>query len=477
MLIDNEIQNEKRPPMREIETRMKMEGPKSEPKKSSKAIWVTIGALCLVVALAVWGVKRRQAAAAQAGARTGQPPVPVLAGTVEQKDVPIYLDGLGTVQAFNTVTVHVRVDGQLKKVAFTEGQDVHAGDLLAQIDPDPFQTALNQAISKKGQDEAQLINAQIGLKRETELVAAKIDAQQVYDTQKALADQLDAAVKADQAAIESAQVQLNYTTVTSPIDGRTGIRQVDQGNIVHATDSNGLVVITQLKPISVVFTLPEQNLDAIHQEMSKNGDGLKVLAVGPDDTTVLDEGDLAVIDNQIDPTTGTIKLKGTFPNSQLRLWPGQFVNTRLLLTTHKDGLVVPAMAIQRGPTGAYVFVIEKGKGGRGHAGNTNANAGAQSANTNASASAGENNPNAAKSPGSGGKPGAGGNQEILSVKIQPVTVASEVTGPEALITSGLQKGERIVVDGQYKLQDGSRITIAQPGQTNNVEAGPKDSMQ
>ena len=216
--------------------------------------------LCvLVVGGAVW-LARNHAAGAEkkgpGGAPMELPPVPVVAGTVAQKDVPIYLGGIGTVQAFNTVTVHARVDGQVDKIAFTEGQDVHAGDLLAQIDPDPYRTALDQAVAKKGQDEAQLANARVDLKRYADLLANEGVTQQQYDTQKALVDQLVATVNADQAAIESAKVQLAYTTIVSPIDGRTGIRLVDQGNIVHASDTTGIVVITQLKPISVVFILP-----------------------------------------------------------------------------------------------------------------------------------------------------------------------------------------------------------------------------
>ncbi len=348
------------------------EEPGKPPKRSGAAKRIIIGVVCLlVVGASVWGYTRRQAAASKqaAMAKMGQPPVPVVVATVAEKDVPVYLDGLGTVQAFNTVTVHVRVDGQLKKVAFTEGQDVKAGDVLAEIDPDPFQAALGQAKAKKGQDQALLDNAKLDLKREVDLYAAKIDSQQVYDTQKALVDQYDAAVKADQAAIDSAQVQLNYCEVTSPIDGRTGIRPVDQGNIVHATDANGVVVITQLRPISVIFTLPEQELEQIHNQMGTQAGELKVLAVGRDNGSVLDEGSLGVIDNQIDTTTGTIRLKGNFPNEKLALWPGQFVNVRLLVNIRKNGLTVPATAIQRGPDGAYVFVISNTPG-------TNHNAGA-----------------------------------------------------------------------------------------------------
>jgi multidrug efflux system membrane fusion protein len=502
MLTENRVSTGQPPAIREMnngnEIKGPQNGPPTGPKKTSIAIWVVIAILVVVAGLAFWGVHRRSAAAAAAAARSKQiPAVPVLAGTVEQKDVPIYLDGLGTVQAFNTVTVRVQVDGKLKKVAFTEGQDVKAGDLLAQVDPDPYQAALDEAKAKKGQDEAQLINAQIGLKRETDLLAAKIDAQQVYDTQKALTDQLDATVKADEAAIEASQINLTWTAVVSPIDGRTGIRQVDQGNIVHATDTNGLVVITQLKPISVMFTLPEQNLEDIHKAMAPNGE-LKVLAVGRDDSEILDEGKLAVIDNQIDITTGTIRLKATFPNEQLRLWPGQFVNVRMLLNVVKNGLTVPAAAIQRGPNGAYVFVIQKGTGmkpggggGRKGSGSGKDVSSKNQASTNDASSAetakGNENDSATKvaendPPPQGGtnsaKGGAGGsgNAQGLIAKMQTVTVSDQVSGPEALVTTGLQKGERIVVDGQNKLQDGSPIRVAQQGKTGPAAPAQTNSM-
>ena len=418
--------------------------------------------------------------AATASARAGTPPIPVVAGKVVRKNVPIYLDGLGTVQAFNTVTVHVRVDGQLKKVAFVEGQDVHQGDLLAQIDPDPYQAQLAQAIAKKAQDEAQLANARLDLKREADLFAAKIDSQQAFDTQQALVNQLQAAVKADDAAIESAQVQVSYTTVTSPIDGRTGIRLVDQGNIVHATDANGLVMITQLHPISVVFTLPEQHLSGLHKEMSSGE--LNVLAVDRDNSTILDEGKLAVIDNQIDTTTGTIKLKATFPNNSLKLWPGQFVNARLLLTTVTNGAVVPAAAIQPGPEGDYVFMIEDGKGGAGKNG-TPGNAGHQDGASKRSAPSkpdNENNPGGAEAArkAGGNKGGSNGNdgQDILTVRVQPVT-SIPVDAGEALVTKGLSPGERIVVEGQYKLQAGSRVRLASAAKVAEGDSESADSTQ
>ncbi len=370
--------------------------------------------LMALIGGAIYLWQKQQAAAAdklKAAGRTGFPPVPVIVGKVMQRDVPIYLDGIGTVQAFNTVTVHVRVDGQIQKVAFVEGQDVKQGDVLALIDPAPFKAQLDQNKAKKLQDEAMLATARLDLKREEQLYAAKIDSQQLYDTQLNLVHQMEATVHADQAAIDSAQVQLDYTTVTAPIDGRTGMRQVDTGNIVHATDATGLVVIAQLKPISVVFTLPAQNLGVIQQEMLNEVP--KVLAIDADNAGTLAEGKLAVIDNQIDTTTATIKIKATFANEKLQLWPGQFVNSRLLLKTRKGGLVVPATVVQRGPDGSYAFVVT-------------------------------------------------GEGEDAKVKITPIKVA-QISGNEALIDAGLAAGDVVVVDGQYKLQNGSKVRPAVAG--------------
>lgn len=488
MLTDEKMQSQKPPPAPEPKRERKQDAPQTgaikieQPQKSSWTMWIMVAALCLIAGLTYWGVKKRQAAAAGAKNFARQPLVPVLAGTVEEKDVPIYLDGLGTVQAYNTVTVKVRVDGELKKVAFVEGQDVHAGDLLAQIDPDLYQAALDQAKAKKAEDEAQLVNAQIGLKREIDLLAAKIDAQQVYDTQKALADQMDATVKSDQAAIESAEVNLKYCTINSPLTGRTGIRLVDQGNMVHATDTNGLVVITQLQPISVVFTLPEQKLEAIHRNMPENGQ-VKVLAVDGDDNQVLDEGTLAVIDNQIDITTGTIRIKANFPNAKNLLWPGEFVNARLLLTTVTNGLVVPAPAVQRGPTGPYLFVIDEGpsnpgkSGGKGRHSGPGEAGGSEHSQTHAAKPDSDGETGHAQGGGGNHGQGGGGNGPALHVKMQPVTVSPDVTGADALITSGLTKGQRIVVDGQYKLQDDSQVRIASPEKSGSVDSRSNDSMQ
>jgi multidrug efflux system membrane fusion protein len=395
-------------------------------RKSSGRPWVTIVVVCALIAAGAWWWMRGHNAPAgtkaSSSARGELPPVPVVAGVVAEKDVPIFLDGLGTVQAYNTVTVRARVDGQVVKVAFTEGQDVHVGDVLVQIDPDPYRTALEQAAAKQGQDEAQLENAKTDLKRYADLLENEGITQQVFDTQKALVNQLEAAVKADQAAIESAKVQLAYTTIVSPIDGRTGIRLVDQGNMVRANDGTGLVVITQLKPISVVFTLPEQTLGRIQKQQSVAPD-LIVIAIGRDNTNVLGEGTLAVIDNQIDTTTGTIKLKATFANTDLGLWPGQFVNARLLLSVRKNSAVVPASVVQRGPDGAFAFVINEDK----------------------------------------------------TVEIRPVKVGQIEQG-EALIEDGLHLGEHVVVDGQYKLQKGSRVKTAEsPGPGGAGEHGARPS--
>jgi len=365
--------------------------------------------------------------------------VPVVASTVQQKDVPIYLAGLGTVQALNSVTIHSRVDGQLTSVGFTEGQSVHAGDVLAKIDPAPFQASLAQAEAKKQQDEAQLANARSDLTRYTEMLARKAASQQQYDTQKTLVAQNEAAVNADKAAIQSARVQLDYTTLTSPLDGRVGIRLLDQGNIIHASDTTGLVVITQLRPISVVFTLPEQNLPDIRKQMAQGN--LTVAAMDRDSGPCLGNGTVMVYDNQIDTTTGTIKLKATFPNDDLALWPGQFVNARLLLSTRKGGVVVPAAVIQRGPNGAFAFVIKKGSGA-GHGGHANSESAQKQP--------------AKEQPAAG--PSAQGGGEDLTVEVRPVKVA-QIEAGEALVDEGLKPGEQVVVEGQYRLQAHSRVRL------------------
>jgi multidrug efflux system membrane fusion protein len=390
------------------------------PQKKSK--WWLWAILLLLVLGGIYFYTHRNAssaagAAGKAGGRGAGGPVPVVAGKVAQKDVPIYLEGIGTIQALNTVTVHTRVDGQLEKVAFEEGQDVKAGDVLAIIDQAPYKAALEQAQAKLKQDQAQLSNAKLDYERYADLVKKNVISSQQYDTQKALVSQFEGTVGNDAAAVESAKVNLNYTTIVSPLDGRTGIRLVDQGNIVHASDTTGLVVITQLHPISLIFTLPEQSLTSIHKETA-NGQELVVVAVDRDNKTKLDTGKLEVIDNQIDITTGTIKLKAIFDNKDLMLWPGQFINAHLLLNTRKGGLVVPASTIQHGPNGTYAFVIK----------------------------------------------------DDQTVELREIKVARKANGDVvqtddglALIDEGLAEGEKVVVDGQYKLQPGSKVIVGPAG--------------
>ena len=351
--------------------------------------------------------------------RPAPPAVPVKAATATNVDLPIYETGLGNVQAFNTVTVKVRVDGELQKVDFTEGQMVKAGDLLAQIDPRPFQAALDQAIAKEAQDEAQLGNAWLNLQRDSNLVAHQFATQQTVDNEKAQVAELEATIKGDEAAIENARVQLGYTTITAPIAGRTGIRLVDQGNIVHATDTTGIVVVTQLQPISVIFTLPEDDLPAIADAQAKGP--VTVTALSRDGKSALDQGTLAVVDNEIDQTTGTMRLKATFPNPHNRLWPGQFVNIRLLLRTDRNVLTVPSGAIQRSASGLYVYRIAPDN----------------------------------------------------TVQAQPVEV-----GPfgddVAVVTAGLHAGDRVVTAGQYRLQPGAHVAVAaasSPKLEQTAEAG------
>jgi multidrug efflux system membrane fusion protein len=332
------------------------------------------------------------------------PAVPVQATVATKRDVPVYLTGLGTVQAFNTVTVKTRVDGELQKVAFTEGQNVKAGDLLAQIDPRPFQATLDQATAKKVQDEAQLANAKVDLQRFASLATRDFATKQQLDTQKALVAQLQAQIEGDQGAIDSARTQLDYATITSPITGRTGIRLVDQGNIVHATDTTGLVVVTQLQPISVIFTLPEDQLAAVKAAMASGP--ATILAMSRDGKQQLAEGTLALVDNQIDQSTGTIRLKGTFANRDGALWPGEFVNIRLLASTAHNVVTIPSAALQRGPDGYYAYVV---------------------------------------------KPDG-------TVEMQPLEIGQIAAGT-AIVDSGLSAGEQVVTAGQYRLQPGARAEI------------------
>ena len=379
--------------------------------------WVMVLLCLLVIAAigwAIWFFPASNPATKGRDREAGQT-IPVLTVVASTRDVPIYQDGLGTVQAFYTVTIKAMVDGPLLSVDFKEGQDVHQGNVLAQIDPRTYQAALDNAIAKKAQDEAQLANARLDLARYQKLVANNYTSAQQADTAKAQVAQFAAVVQQDQAQIDTARTQLSYTTVTAPIDGRTGIRQVDPGNIVHAADATGMVVITQLQPISVLFTLPQQTLPAVAKAMAAGA--AQVLAMAPDASgetvQVLDTGTLTVLDNQVDPTTGTIKLKATFPNAGHRLWPGGFVNVRLRTDIDRNAIVVPPAAIQRGPRGTYVFVV--------------------------------------------------GDDNIA--KRQAVTVGYEDEAA-SIISAGLHANEKVVVDGASRLSEGSKVSLAKP------DAGP-----
>lgn len=344
--------------------------------------------------------------AQSAGRNSG---IPVTVATVKKTDFPVYLQGLGTVQGFNTVVVRTRVDGQVDKIAFKEGQLVKQGDLIAQIDPRSFQATLDQAKAKKDQDEASLANANLDLKRYTDL--GEFATRQQLDTQRATVRQGTAQVEADTAAIANAQTQLDYTTIRAPIAGVTGFRQVDQGNIVNAATQTGIVTIAQIEPIAVIFTAPEERLPDIKAAMASHT--CKVIALSIDGKKVLSEGTLSLINNQVDTTSGTIRLKAVFDNADHALWPGQSVSTRLLLDTVKDAVVVPDDAIQHGANGLYAYVV-----------------------------------------GSDNK-----------AQLHQITTGASTNG-ETIVEKGLAPGQNVIVSGQYRVQPGTVLT------TTVADAGP-----
>ncbi len=330
-------------------------------RRGRMLVWVLAAIVAAVTAGSFWykPTPKPDAAAARRDAA-----IPVLVAAAASTDVPVWLDGLGTVQAYNSVIVRPQVDGKLIEIAFREGQDVKAGDVLARIDPVTFQASVDQATAKQAQDQAQLANAKLDFARYQKLAATAYSSAQQSDTARALVAQQEAQVHQDQAQIDTARAQLGYTTIVAPIDGRVGIRQVDAGNIVHQADATGIVTITTLRPISVVFTLPQQNLPAVANTIkagATNGGTPAVQArnqgVAGAAPVLLDTGTLAVLDNQVDPTTGTIKLKATFPNPDLKLWPGGFVSVRLLANIEHGATTVPPAAVQRGPRGSYLYVI------------------------------------------------------------------------------------------------------------------------
>lgn len=356
----------------------------------------------------------------QAAGRAARPdlPVPVLAATPRIQDVPVYLEGVGSVRALNNVMVRAQVDGKLIAVNFSEGQDVKKGDVLGEIDPVIYQAQLDQAIAKKAQDEAQLANMRLDLTRYQQLAASNAGSKQQADTQRAVVAQQEALVKADQAMIDNAQATLGYTKIVAPLSGRAGLRLVDQGNIIRASDATGLVIITQLQPIAVQFSLPQQQIVRVNAASAKGA--LSVDVFGNDGATVADTGKLTGIDNQVDPTTGTLKLKAEFPNANFQLWPGQFVNVRLKVETLPQALVIPTSAAQRGPAGTFSYVI------------------------------GDDN----------------------TVTAKPIAVIQQ-NETDAVIGSGLTATDRVVTTGFANLADGAKVIVGKDEQTPSADLAPR----
>ena len=348
--------------------------------------------------------------------------VPVLAADARTADVPVYLDGVGTAKALNTVTVSSQVDGKIISISFTEGQDVPKGFVLAKIDPTTYQAQYDQVVAKKAQDEAQLANARLDLERYTRLAQTNAVNKQQLDTQRATVAQLEAQVKFDQASIDNAAAILSYTDIVAPLAGRTGIRQVDEGNIVHASDATGIVILTQLRPISVFFNLPQQNLPELTRSLSEGT--LPIDALGADGNPI-DRGKVLVLDNQVDQTTGTVKLKAEFPNDHLQLWPGQFINVRVLIDTLREVVVVPTAAVQRGPNGPYVYIVKNDS----------------------------------------------------TVTARPIAVTQQ-DDKQAVIGSGLDAGEVVVTTGFARLAEGTTVSVSdasEPGQVGQAGGIGKDN--
>jgi multidrug efflux system membrane fusion protein len=399
-------------------------------RHATKSRWWLWALILVVAAIVIWYYRGAHSTSqaqdpaiaadkGKSGAGAGNLVVPVVVATAQRGDLPVYFNGLGTVTAFNTVTVRSRVDGQIVKINFSEGQFVHQGDALVEIDPRPFQVQLEQAQGQLAKDQAQRKDAEVNLERFKLLFQEGVIAKQQLDTQAAQVGQFDGAIKSDEGTIDSAKLQLTYSRITAPISGRVGLRLVDIGNIVHASDANGLLVITQLQPISVIFSLPQDQLPQVMTKV-RSGGQLSVEAFDRDDTAKITTGKLATIDNQIDVTTGTYKLKSIFNNEDNALFPNQFVNIHLLVDTKRDLIIVPAAAIQRGPQGTYVYAVSNGN----------------------------------------------------TANIRPVTIAL-TAGNNVGLSAGLQAGDVVVIDGQDKLQDSSKVaTSTSPAGSNGSTAAP-----
>lgn len=432
-----------------------------KPKGSGFRKWIVVLVIALAVGAAVWKIRKNSQETVTQGQKMAammDRPTPVQVVAVQQKTMPIYLTELGTVTAYNTVTIKSRVDGQLIRVNVTEGQTVHQGQLLAEIDPAPFQAALAQAQGQLVKDQATAENATAQANRYSALLDAGVVSKENQQAQASAAGQAQGSIDADKAAIEAAKVNLAYTRITSPINGVVGLRQVDPGNIVHASDTTGLLVVTQLQPIAVIFTLPEDHLQDVLR-LTHNGHTLTVEAYDRSGAKHLATGKVLTVDNQIDTTTGTVKVKAVFDNEDGALFPNQFVNVRLILEQRPDSLVIPAAALQTGTQGNFVYLVHpgdppanlltngsdsgtQGGGRRGKRASGAANAGA----TNAGVGAGA---------GSGG----GKQNQPFWAEARPVTV--DVTeGTQVILKDGVAVGDSVVVDGQEKLRNGSRVIPA-----------------
>ncbi|HEY8581267.1 MAG TPA: efflux RND transporter periplasmic adaptor subunit [Beijerinckiaceae bacterium] len=381
------------------------------------ARWVDLG-------IAALPQKAETADARPAGRRGpggggAQPPTPVIAARVTREDVPVIAEAVGTIQPLHTVVVRAQVEGRLVEIAFREGQDVKAGDVLARIDPAAYQAQYDQAVAKKAQDEAQLANARLDLDRYVRLAQGNFGSRQQADTQRAVVTQLEAQVQLSQAAVDSAKVTLDYTTIRAPIDGRTGLRNVDAGNIVRAGDATGLVTITQLRPIGALFSLPQQQLRAINAALARGP--VAVQALEADNATLIEAGVVEVVDNLVDQTTGAVRVKARFENAQTRLWPGQFVNVRAFVDVIRAATVAPAVAVQRGPNGAFVYVV--------------------------------------------------GDDDRVKMTDVVVTRQDET---KAVIGRGLEPGMRVVVTGFGRLTEGARVSVAMQGE---AQAEPQPESQ
>ncbi|HMG02256.1 MAG TPA: efflux RND transporter periplasmic adaptor subunit [Edaphobacter sp.] len=432
-----------------------------EPRRSGFRKWLVLLVVALVVGAAVWKIRKNteeQTAQGQKMAAMQDRPTPVQTARVQQKTMPIYLTALGTVTAYNTVTIKSRVDGQLNRVNVREGQRVRQGELLAEIDPAPYQAALAQAQGQLARDQAQHANDQAQSNRYQALFAAGVVSNESAQAQVALAGQSSGAIQADQAAIQAARVNVNYTKITSPINGVVGLRQVDPGNIVHAADTTGLLVVTQLEPIAVIFTLPEDHLPEV-LDLSRQGRKLAVEAYDRSGATHLATGTVLTVDNQIDTTTGTVKVKAVFDNKDGALFPNQFVNIRLVLQQRPNALVIPAAALLSGSQGPYVYLAKPGE---------------PPADLVASASGGgQSSGQAGKGKGSRSGTGAGAGQQQKQdpyyVVAQPVKV-DLTEGAQIILSSGVAAGDTVVVDGQEKLRNGSRVIPRQSANPNGPRA-------